>query len=70
MARQRQCPLVNPACPDDLCVLPAAHASLHQLQTMVEPGEVWDGMFLMSGNPRIRTLIDAGYRASQKLADD
>lgn len=31
------CTLVNPLCPDDLCILPEGHEGYHQLGTMVEP---------------------------------
>lgn len=31
------CQLINPLCPDDLCVLPFGHKGWHQLGTMSEP---------------------------------
>ena len=41
MARDWQgCPMVNPLCPDDLCILPPRHPKhMHQLTTMVAPGD-------------------------------
>ena len=30
LQRQPRCPLVNPACPDDLCILPAGHAGTRE----------------------------------------
>lgn len=40
----RGCNLVNPLCPDDLCVLPASHRGPHQLMTDIEPGPHWKGI--------------------------
>ena len=60
MTASKICPLVNPLCPDDLCVLPGGHLGEHQLETMVEPGPVSQIMFLMPQGTQRQTLIAAG----------
>lgn len=32
-----RCQLINPLCPDDLCILPHGHKGYHRLGTMSEP---------------------------------
>jgi len=63
------CPLVNPLCPPDLCILPGGHKGHHQLGTSAGPERLSNVMFLYDG-PRPftkRDLIRAGVERREEL---
>lgn len=62
----RGCTLVNPLCPDDLCVLPP-HKGWHCLSTMIEPGPVWSGMKRAAAGTSRENLIQLGCDKAAEL---
>ena len=64
------CQLVNPLCPDDLCLLPQDHEGYHRLGTMAEPDEVSDIMFMAPPRKRRRSaseLYQLGWKKAREL---
>lgn len=63
----RGCWLVNPLCPDDLCVLPPGHRGNHLLMTMAEPMPLNEEIFIYSRTARTETdLIREGWEAQRR----
>lgn len=84
MSASKRCPLVNPLCPDDLCVLMAGHSGSdegkHLLGTMPGSGakvldladlrEVSDVMYLAKPGLFDVTLIRLGRERQDQLLKD
>lgn len=61
MSKSYSCQLINPFCPDDLCVLPMNHKGQHKLSTMSKPGPVNMRRATKGGPYTDEELIAKGY---------
>jgi hypothetical protein len=60
------CTLINPLCPDDLCILPP-HKGNHCLMTMIESGLVSPLMHRVKGHRTYEELVQLGFQEAIKL---
>jgi len=70
-----QCPLINPMCPDDLCVLPAGHVGTehgyHVLgTTMYSQAERYPKDWLVYPGTSKEALIRMGWERQQRMFPD
>lgn len=68
MGRWNGCKLVNPLCPDDLCILPPhPQWPMHKLGTAGEPFVVSDVMFMHPEAQTAEDLVMAGWEAQERM---
>ena len=70
-----QCPLVNPHCPEDLCILPAGHdgtvEGYHVLGTTAySHADKFPLDWMMPEGTTLKVLIEAGWRRQQEMFPD
>jgi hypothetical protein len=70
-----QCPLINPLCPDDLCVLPSGHVGTsegyHVTGTMAyNQAEKFPMEWLKPEGSRIQFLMQEGWRVADIMFPD
>lgn len=62
------CQLVNPYCPEDLCILPITHKGFHHLGTMSEPTPLPHMRRAIKGGPYTEDqLSNLGWELADKL---